>query len=53
MNTSRKEVVLGVKLEEYYWNGEWVVYKDNRLQEGLSFSEVRSTIIKDKTQSEG
>ena len=48
MNTSRKEVVLGVKLEEYYWNGEWVVYKDNILQEGLSFSEVKYAILNKK-----
>ena len=45
MNTSRKEILLGIKLEEYYWHGEWVVYRDNRLQVGLSFNEVKQAII--------
>ena len=31
MNTTRKEMIRGHKVEEYYWHGEYVVYINNHL----------------------
>jgi hypothetical protein len=31
MTADRKQIIKGIKIEEYYWNGKMVVYVDNRL----------------------
>lgn len=39
MNSERMIIVNGNKIEEYYWHGKYVVYKNNKLIYS-SFDEV-------------
>jgi len=40
MSPERREMINGVKVEEYYWNGKMVVYVDNRANDDQTFDEV-------------
>ena len=43
MNPERKKIIDGHKVEEFYWNGEMVVYIDNYATE-KTFEEVVSDL---------
>ena len=40
MNAERKKIVLGKKIEEYYWHGDIVVYVDN-VQTDMKYDDIK------------
>jgi len=47
MEPIRKKIVDGKKVEEFYWNGELVVYVDNELTD-KAFDDIKSIVKKEK-----
>lgn len=46
MNAERYTVVEGRKIEEFYWNGRYVVYIDNKLFSGNFHEAINSVKTK-------
>jgi hypothetical protein len=48
MSPERSTIINGIKIEEFYWHGDLIVYVDNCLQEDKDYDTVVKEVLEGK-----